>query len=225
MFILHTVTMGKHIISLIVADDQTLFRKGLIALLSAETDINVVGEAANGAEAVERCLELSPDLVIMNVMMPIMDGITAAQRIKAADLRTELLFLSSTFHEDIAKKCFECGGRGYLLKDCQLRDLLHAVRKAAFGEYYISGAIGPEMVDAYVNSHLKSHRPSSQMTPREREIALLLADGYSTKEAARILNISPKTAETHRATIMKKLNAKNVTDIVKYCIRNHIIEA
>jgi len=212
-------------INVVVADDQTLFRKGLIALLSAESDISVVGEAANGVEAVDRCLELSPTLVIMNVMMPIMDGITAAKRIKATDLRTELLFISSTHHEEHVKKCFECGGRGYLLKDCQLRDLLHAVRKAAIGDYYISGAIGPEMVDAYVNSHLISHHPGSQMTPREREIARLLADGYSTKEAASALNISPKTAETHRATIMKKLNAKNVTDIVKYCIRNHIIEA
>ena len=208
-----------------IVDDQTLFRAGLISLLSATDGIEIVGEAVNGVQAVEIAPECNPDVIIMNIMMPIMDGITAARRIKQSMEKIEILFLSANYREDKVKEGFESGARGFLQKDCDFKELLFAIQKAAFGDYYISGRIGPDIINAYIKTHIQSQRPGGLMTPREREIAKLLADGYSTKEAAAILNISPKTAETHRASIMKKLKARNVTDIVKYCIRNHIIEA
>ncbi|MDF1544938.1 MAG: response regulator transcription factor [bacterium] len=217
--------MHKRDIKVMIVDDQTLFRSGLIALLNDSGGIEVVGEAANGAQAVEIAPTLMPDVILMNIMMPIMDGITAARRIKQAISNIEILFLSSSYQESKVKEGFECGAKGFLQKDCEIKELLFAVHKAAYGDYYISGRIGPDVISAYINTHIQTQRPGGLMTQREREMAKLLADGYSTKEAAAILNISPKTAETHRASIMKKLKAKNVTDIVKYCIRNQIIEA
>ena len=217
--------MHKQDIKVMIVDDQTLFRSGLISLLNSSRGFEVVGEAANGAQAVEIAPSLLPDVIIMNIMMPIMDGITAARRIKQAVSKIEILFLSTSYQESKVKEGFECGARGFLQKDCDLKELLFAIQKAAYGDYYISGRIGPDFIYAYINTHIKTQRPGGLMTQREREMAKLFADGYSTKEAAAILNISPKTAETHRASIMKKLKAKNVTDIVKYCIRNQIIEA
>lgn len=216
--------MSRLPIRLLIVDDQTLFRQGLSALFEAEPDIEVLAQLCNGAEALSSALTLGPDVIVMNIMMPVMDGLVAARRIKKANPKIEILFVASNFHEDNVRDGFEAGGRGYLLKGCDFQELLFAVKKAAHGDYYISGAVGPDLVSVYVNNHLKSQRPGGLMTPREKELARLLADGYSTKEAAEVLSISPKTAETHRASIMRKLKAKNVTDIVRYCIRNHIIE-
>jgi DNA-binding NarL/FixJ family response regulator len=207
-----------------IVDDQKLFRNGLIALFEDEDGIDVVGEAENGLEAVEKIAVLDPDVIIMNVSLPVMDGIAAARRIRSRHPRTEIVFLAASHNEDQMREAFESGGRGFLLKDSDFEELLYAVKKAAQGDYYISGPASADLVAEYVKPWVKSQRPGGVMTPRERELARLLADGYSTKEAADVLNISPKTAETHRASIMKKLNARNITDIVKYCIRNHIIE-
>ncbi len=217
------VSLDKKI-KVLVADGQELFRKGLIALLEKENGLEIVGQASDGDEAIHLTLTLDPDILLIDILMPIMNGAGVTRRLKSLYPRTEVLFLASVHTEDGVRETFESGGRGFLLKDCDLEELLYAIKKAAHGDYYISGAIGPEMVDTYVKAHLKSQRPGGLVTPRERELARLLADGYSTKEAADILNISPKTAETHRASIMKKLKARNVTDIVKYCIRNRIIE-
>jgi two-component system, NarL family, response regulator NreC len=211
-------------IKVLIADGQTLFRQGLVSLFDSVPDIDVVGEAVDGNEVVHQTITLHPDVVIMDSLMPVMNGSSATRRIRNLHPQTEILFLASAHSEDAVRDAFESGGRGFLLKDCDLDELVYAIKKAAHGDYYISSVIGPELVDAYVKAHLKSQRPGGLMTAREHELARLLADGYSTKEAADILNISPKTAETHRASIMKKLKARNVTDIVKYCIRNHIIE-
>jgi DNA-binding NarL/FixJ family response regulator len=208
----------------LIADDQELFRRGLAVLFEKTTDVEVVGEAANGVETVEQTAILKPDLAVIDVFLPKLDGISACRRIRALYPQTEVLFLADSHNENQMRETFEAGGRAFLLKDCGLEELVFAVRKAARGDYYLSGPASQDMVAEYVKPVLKSQRPGGVMTQRERELALLLADGYSTKEAAAVLNISPKTAETHRASIMKKLSAKNVTDIVKYCIRNHIIQ-
>jgi len=145
-------------IKVLIADDHVLFCQGLKALFEKVPEIDIVGEVHDGKQAVDLAITLVPDVILMNIMTPVMDGIGALRRIKA------------------------------------LQPLLH------------------------------SQKPGGVMTQRERELARLISDGYSTKEAAEVLNISPKTAETHRAAIMKKLDARNVADIVKYCIRNQIIE-
>lgn len=207
-----------------IADGQKLFREGLKALFDARTDFEVVADAENGKDAVDAALELKPDVIIVDNLLPVINGAGVSRRIKNLQSATEMLFLTATHTEDGVREAFESGGRGFLLKDCDFEELVYAVKKAAHGDYYIAGSIGPDLVDTYVKAHLKSQRPGGLITPREQELARLLADGYSTKECADIMNISPKTAETHRASIMKKLKARNVTDIVKYCIRNNMIE-
>lgn len=211
-------------IRVLIADGQKLFREGLSVLLDSNPNINVVGTASDGTEALDKTFSMNPDVVVIDNLLPVMNGASVSRRIRDMQSRTETLFLTAVHTEEAVREAFESGGRGFLLKDCDIEELIFAIRKAAHGDYYISGAIGPDMVDLYVKAHLNTQSAGGLMTPREQELARLLADGYSTKEVADILNISPKTAETHRASIMKKLKAKNVTDIVKYCIRNRIIE-
>ena len=211
-------------ICVLIADGQKLFRNGLAVLLETSPEITVVGTSADGTDALDKTFSMTPDVVVIDNILPVMNGASVSRRIREMQARTEVLFLTAVHTEEAVREAFESGGRGLLLKDCDLEELVFAIKKAAHGDYYISGVIGPDMVDTYVKAHLNTQSAGGLMTPREQEIARLLADGYSTKEVADILNISPKTAETHRASIMKKLKAKNVTDIVKYCIRNRIIE-
>ncbi len=211
-------------IKVLLADGQRLFREGLRALFDAHGQFEVVGEAENGRNAIDSAIENKPDVIIIDNLLPGMGGAAVTRRIRSLSQRTEALFLTAIHTEEAVQEAFESGGRGFLLKDCDFEELTYAAKKAAHGDYYIAGAIGPDLVDTYVKAHLKSQRPGGLMTLREQELARLLADGYSTKECANIMNISPKTAETHRASIMKKLKARNVTDIVKYCIRNNMIE-
>ncbi len=211
-------------IRLLVADEIELFRKGLIAQFQDCQNIEVLGEAANGTDIVELTSLHRPDVVILEVILPGLSGIEACRRIRSLHPETEVLFLSTVQSEAQMREAFESGARGYLSKSCGFEELVYATQKAARGDYYLSGPAGQDMVAEYVKPLLQKQRPGGVMTQRERELAKLLSDGYSTKECAHILSISPKTAETHRASIMKKLNARNVTDIVKYCIRNHLIQ-
>ncbi len=216
--------MNSNTIRILIADQRDLFKQGLASLLSKVDLFEIVGLASDGKQVIELLPTLRPDLVVMDIVLPILDGLSTAKRVKELHPHTEILFLSESKNEDQMRQAFETGGRAYLLKDCDLEELIFAIKKAARGDFYLSGPASQDLVAEYVKPLLRSTRPGGLMTQRERELARLLADGYSTKEAAAVLNISPKTAETHRASIMKKLNAKNVTDIVKYCIRNHIIE-
>lgn len=192
-------------------------------LLNRQENLEVVGEAADGPEAIELVTDVRPDVLILSSMLPMMDGATVANRVRHLT-STEVVILAASHNEQHMREAFENGARAYLLKSCDLHELVFAIRKAAEGEFYLSGPGGSDVISEYIKPWLDQQRPGGVMTQREKELARLLADGYSTKEAARVLNISPKTAETHRASIMKKLGAKNVTDIVKYCIRNYIIE-
>lgn len=210
-------------IRLLLAVEKELLRNGLVAQIGSAPELLVVGAVADGIEVVEQTPILRPDVVVTEIVLPRLDGISACRRIRSHHPETEVLFLTSVRNEDQMREAFEAGARGYLLKTSSFEELVFAIKKAACGDYYLSGPAGQEMVAEYVKPLLKSQRPGGVMTHRERELARLLADGYSTKEAADILKISPKTAETHRASIMKKLRARNVTDIVKYCIRNHLI--
>ncbi len=216
--------MTKRTIRVIIIDDQRLLRQGLMSLLQTDAGFQVVGDYASGPEAFEQVILLSPDVAIVDVQIPGLDGISIGRRLKQVCPTTEIVYLTSTHSDDQSREAFESGGRCYLLKNCSFEELALATRKAADGDYYLTGPSSSEMIAEYVKPLLNSQRPGGQVTLREKEIARLLADGYSTKEAADVLNISVKTAEAHRASIMKKLNAKNVTDIVKYCIRNQIIE-
>ncbi len=211
-------------IRVIIADERKLLRQGLIALFTTELGILVAGETGDGIEAVELAAKNKPDVVIMNIDLPSLDGIGAATRMRKMAPSPDFVFLAARHNESLMREAFAVGGRAYLLQNCDFKELVFAIRKVAVGDYYLTGPAGHEMVMGYINPPVAGSDPSDgPMTRREKELCRLLADGFSTKEAADRLQISVKTAETHRASIMKKLRAKNVTDLVKYCIRNKII--
>ena len=207
-----------------VADDHQILREGIVSLLADEQGLLVVGEAANGQEAIDRVPVYRPDVLLLDIVMPVLGGIEAARWIRDKHPQTEIVILTAHHNETYQRQAFDAGVRGYLTKECSSEDLMVAIRHAARGDYFLSGAAGRDLVAEYVSSAVGRTRPGGVMTQRERELAILLSDGYSTKEAAAVLNISAKTAETHRAAIMRKLAARNVADIVKYCLRNRLIE-
>jgi len=212
-------------IRIVIADERKLLRQGLIALFTTELGILVAGDTGDGMEAVELVAEKKPDLVVMNIDLPTLDGIGAAMRMRKVTPAPDFVFLANRHNEALMREAFAVGGRAYLLSDCNFKELAFAVRKVASGDYYLTGPAGHELVMGYINPVAPDEEPGrGPLTRRERELCRLLADGYSTKEAAGRLDISIKTAETHRAAIMKKLRAKNVTDIVKYCLKNNIID-
>ncbi len=212
-------------IRVVIADERKLLRQGLIALFTTELGILVAGDTGDGIRAVELVANTKPDVVVLNINLPTLDGVGAAMRMRKLSPCPEFVFLATQHNESLMRETFAVGGRAYLLQDCDFKELVFAIRKVAAGDYYLTGPAGHDMVMGYINPSSGDTTPlEGPMTRREKELCRLLADGYSTKEAADRLNISVKTAETHRASIMKKLRAKNVTDIVKYCIRNKIIE-
>jgi DNA-binding NarL/FixJ family response regulator len=162
-------------------------------------------------------------VLVLNIDMPDLDGIGIGRRIHKSSPNTWVVYLATSHDESLMREAFGLGARAYLLQDCDFKELVFAIKKVAKGDYYLTGPAGREMVMEFVNPRDKRARKDGLLTRRETELCRLLAQGLSTKEAAVKLHISIKTAETHRAAAMKKLNAKNVTDIVKYCIRNKII--
>ena len=211
-------------IKVLIADDRKLFRQGLISLFATELGILVVGDTNDGIEAVRLAASKKPDIVIMNINLDTLDGIGVAIRMRKAIHTPEFIFLASHHNELLMKEAFAVGGRAYLLQTCDFKELVFAIRKVAAGDYYLTGPAGHEMVLEYINSSSPENKSGDILTRREKELCRLLSDGYSTKEAAARLSISVKTAETHRASIMKKIRGKNVTDIVKFCIRNKIVD-
>lgn len=211
-------------IRLVIADERKLVRQGLIALFTTELGILVVGDAADGGELTKLATTQKPDVVVLNVDLPVLDGLGAAERMGKFAAPPELVFMAHRHSEQQLREAFALGARAYLLVECDFKELVLAVRKAAAGDYYLTGPAGHNMVLEYINGRASvSGGGGGGLTRRERELCRMFADGFSTKEAAERLAISVKTAETHRAAIMKKLRAKNVTDIVKYCIRNGIV--
>ncbi|MCK5125893.1 MAG: response regulator transcription factor [candidate division Zixibacteria bacterium] len=198
-------------------------RQGLIALFTTELGILVVGDSGDGLETVDLIRAKKPDVILLNTRMPKLNGLGVARRIRKFTKPPELVFLTNLHTESQMREAFSLGARSYLLQDCDFKELVFSVRKAAVGDFYLSGPAGRNMVDEYINPTNAEEGSTGGMTRRELELAKLLADGYSSKEAADYMNISIKTAEAHRAAIMKKLHAKNVTDIVKFCIRNNIV--
>lgn len=207
-------------ISVILVDDHVIMRDGLKGLLGKEGDINVVGEANNGREAVKLALDKNPDLVIMDIAMQDMNGIEATRQIKHANPRINVLALSMHSERQIVVGIFRAGASGYLLKDSTSNELVEAIRTVYKGKKYLSQKISDIVLQEISDIKKDSAEIGVDiLTNRECEILQLIAEGKSTKQIAEVLFISPKTVESHRANIMEKLDIHNVPELTKYAIR------
>ena len=210
-------------LSIIVADDHVVIRKGLRSLLEERRGWKVVAEAANGREAVEKAARLRPDVVILDLSMPEMNGLDATPLIRRAVPHAQVLILTMHNTEELIEKTLKAGARGYVLKSDAERDLITALEAVLDNRTFFTPAIS-ESAGEYA-PHSKGLSVTQSLSPRERQIIQLLAEGKSNKEVAVSLGISVRTAENHRARIMRKLQLRTLSDLVRHAIRNKIIEA
>ncbi len=212
-------------VRILLADDHTILRKGLRLLLERESDFGVVAEASNGREAVDAVTREVPDVVIMDIAMPILNGIEATKRISADHPRTAVVILSVHSDEGYVLRALKAGARGYLLKDSAESDLIQAVRVVAAGKAFFSPAVSRILADDYVRQMQQQGAADRYdlLTTRERELLQLIAELKPTKEIAEILGISPHTVDTHRGNLMQKLNIHSIPELILYAVRKGVI--
>ena len=210
---------------ILIADDHGVVRKGLRFLLEQQADIEVAGEAGDGREAVRMAAELIPDIVIMDIAMPLMNGIEATARILERAAGVGVIILSMHSDETYVLRALSAGAKGYLLKDSAETDLLHAVKAVSMGKPFFSPAITQTLLEDYLRALQQRGLQDSYdlLTSREKEILQLLAEGKSNKEVAGLLQVSPYTVESHRTNLMQKLNVHNTAELVLYAVRKKII--
>jgi DNA-binding NarL/FixJ family response regulator len=207
------------VITVLLADDHGVIRDGLRCLLEAQSDLRIVGTARNGQEAVREAKRLSPQVVVMDISMPILGGIEAAQAIHEAKRDVGILFLSVQDASTVVHRALEAGGRGYLSKECSGQELVRAIRAVAAGKRYFGKGIA-EKVFERLGSPVRQGIDS--LNAREREIVRLVAEGQSNVEVAGLLKLSPRTVETYRIRIMRKLELDNFAALVKFAVRHGI---
>ena len=215
-------------VQILLADDHEIVRRGLRTLLEAHPGLEVVGEASNGRRAVEMAKQLKPELVVLDISMPELNGLEAARRILKMAPKTEILILTMHDSEQVVREVLEAGARGYVLKSDAGRDLVAAVESLSQHKPFFTSHVSEMVLEGYLKgrgAREESGTPDWPLTAREREIVQLLVEGKSNKEVAGAMRISVKTVETHRANIMRKLNLHSLGDLVRYAIRNGIIEA
>jgi DNA-binding NarL/FixJ family response regulator len=210
-------------VTILLADDHPLVRRGLRNLLEAQPDFSVCGEAADGQEAVRLAGEARPDVAILDMAMPGMNGLEATRRIRAASPRTQVLIVSMMDSDEAVRRAAEAGARGYVLKsDCE-RALLDAVSALAMRRPWFNGAAGSAILGAFLGgTGARDGGEHEPLTPREREVAQLVAEGLSNKHISRRLEISVKTVETHRSSLMRKIGARSAVEVARYATRNGI---
>jgi DNA-binding NarL/FixJ family response regulator len=216
---------------LLVADDHDVVRKGVRTLLEEQPGWEVAAEAADGREAVEKAKLVQPDVTILDLSMPELNGLEAAKEILKT-VQTKVLILTMYDSDPLIRQTLEAGARGYLLKSDAGRDLVSAVEALRRNKTFFTPKVAQMVLEGYLGRPTKENDENSnnrknglRLTARQKQILQLLAEGKSSKEVAVALNISVKTAETHRANIMRRLDCHSVTELVRYAIRNHIIEA
>ena len=205
----------------LVADDHRILAEGLRSLL--EPEFELVDIVEDGRTLVTRARELSPDVIVADITMPLLNGIEAVRQLKKADIPAKVVFL--TMHQDVtyAAKAFELGASGFVLKHSAPSELVTAIREALAGRTYVTPLIAGELMQAYRESAARGQDPAVDLTPRQREALQLFAEGRSAKEVAAILQISPRTAEFHKASIMKMLGIRTNAELAQYAVRHGII--
>jgi len=215
---------------ILLADDHEVVRAGLRALLEEQSGWEVVAEAADGRDAVEKASKLKPDVVVIDIAMPSLNGLEAVRQIVKAVPNIKVLVLTMYDSDPLIQQVLQAGARGYLLKSDAGRDLVSAIDALRRNKTFFTPKVSQMVLEGYLDKSPKEKEAedepeSLRLTSRQREIVQLLAEGKSSKEVAAVLGLSVKTAETHRANIMRKLDCHSVTELVRYAIRNHIIAA
>lgn len=217
-------------IRLLVADDHEIMRQGIRSLLEAQPGWKVTAEASDGREAVEKAKEMKPDVTVLDISMPLLNGLEAARQMIKNDARAKILILTMHESDPLIREVLDAGARGYVLKSDAGRDLVTAVNAVRCNKTYFTAKVAQVVLDGYLDKKPKKNDEKkidshSRLTPRQREIVQLLAEGKSSKEVAVALGLSVKTAETHRANIMRRLDCHSVSELVRYAVRNNIIQA
>lgn len=209
-----------------MADDHTIVRQGLAKLLEAESDLEVIGEAEDGREAVNKVQKLKPDIVIMDIAMPLLNGIEATRQIKKILPQTKIIILSMHSHDRYISELIGLGASGYLLKDSTGGEIIKAISAAVKGDVYLSPTISRRVIDDYLTLKKTSSREDlyAKLSNREREVFQMIAEGRSTKEVSDILCVSPSTVKSHRANIMEKLKIDNISQLIQFAIRLGIVD-
>jgi DNA-binding NarL/FixJ family response regulator len=207
--------------NILLVDDHQMMRDGLRAVLERESDLHVTGEAADGRTALELCATLHPDVVVMDIGMPGLNGIEATRQVTAHHPRTRVVALSMNADRRYVHAMFEAGAWAYLVKSSASEELIRAIRSVAHDEKYVSPTVASAVLDAFVVGPKATHRdPRSDLSPREREVLQLLAEGLTSKEIANKLDLAVSTIETHRKQIMAKLELRSVAELTKFAIRS-----
>lgn len=206
-------------VRILLVDDHHMIREGLRSLLESDTGFEIVGEADNGRRAVELAAEVKPDVVIMDVAMPTLNGVEATQRILQNAPGTKVVALSMHTDRQYVGRMLEAGACGYVLKDSAFEELAVAIETVLSGRTYLCPRVASVVVDSYVRKPAEGKDTVARLTPREREVLQLTAEGHSTKEIAFSLHVSVKTIETHRRNIMEKLDIHSVAELTKYAVR------
>jgi DNA-binding NarL/FixJ family response regulator len=218
--------MKQKPIEIVISDDHTIVRQGLRKLLEDEDCLKITGEAMNGREAVTIVHRLKPDVVIMDIAMPVLNGIEAARQIKQSTLKTKVIILSMHDHTRYIRELLSIGVSGYLLKNAVSNDIIKAIKKAVKGETYLSPSISSRVIEDYVGMNQKTSQDElyNTLTNREREVFQMMVEGHTTKKISEMLCLSPSTIKSHRSNIMGKLKMDNISKLIQYAIHLGIID-
>ncbi len=212
-------------IKVLLADDHKLVRQGMVAMLQSQEDIEVVGEAADGNEALRMAGELDPDVILLDVMMPNLNGIEVAHQMRQHGLRTRIVFLSMHANASYAVRALHNGALGYVIKDADFSEIILAIRNANEGKRYLSSAIADEVIEMLLSGESENAGSLDSLSSREREVLQLIAEGNTNTGIAAKLTLSVRTVEAHRARIMAKLRISSQAELVRFAVQQGLVDS